>query len=207
MLIPDPMRQGSFGRAFPQTDVVAFPIGDVKLAICVNRSKCGAPMKAYNTSLPRAMLGVVAGTMTGAVLVVLWSLLGMTWFDEHWPRHAITIFTYAASLWAGGLISVATIPWLVLHHYGLRSWLIAIVLGAILTFLVVFGFLTNGFGAYVAESGLSAADNGGPTWMDGRLTPHGWFEAFQFSAICSAVGAAVGLIVWRVAYRKEFIRA
>lgn len=160
-------------------------------------------MNAYSTTLPQAMLGVVAGAVSGAVLVVLWSLVGMTRFDEYWLRHALAIFTYAAVLWAGGLILVATIPWSVLHHFGLRGWPIAIALGAILTFLVVFGFMTNGFGTYVAENGISAADSGGPTWVNGRLTPHGWVEAFQFAAICSAVGAAVGLVVWRVAYRRE----
>lgn len=149
------------------------------------------------------MLGIVSGVITGAVIVTLWSFVGMARFDENWLRDALAIFTYAASVWAAGLILVAVIPWSLLHHCGLRGWPIAIVLGLVLTFVVVFGFLTNGFGAYVSESSFSAADNGGPTWVDGRLTPHGWFEAFQFSGICSAVGAAVGLAVWRTAYRRD----
>ena len=149
------------------------------------------------------MLGILAGVITGAVLVMLWSIVGMTKFDEYWLRHGLSMFMYAASVWAAGLVLVAPVPWLLLHHCGLRGWPVAVVLGLVLTFLVVFGFLTNGFGAYVSEIGFSAADNGGPTWVDGRLTPHGWFEAFQFSAMCSAVGTAVGLAVWRVAYRRE----
>jgi hypothetical protein len=67
-----------------------------------------------------------------------------------------------------GLIVVAAAPWAILHHYGMRGWPVAIGLGAVLTFLVVFGFLTNGFGAYVASGNLSAADSGGPTWVNGR---------------------------------------
>lgn len=159
-------------------------------------------MNAYATSLPRAVLGLVAGTMTGAVLVMLWAQEGVDRFDATSFRHALTVFTYAAVLWAGGLLSVATLPWLALHRFGWRGWPSAIALGAVLTFLVVFGFLTNGFGLFVAESRFFAADSGGPTWVDGRLTAHGWFEAFQFAAICSAMGAVVGFAVWRVAYRR-----
>lgn len=160
-------------------------------------------MNAYRTTLPRAILGIVSGVLTGAVLVTLRSFVGMTQFDEYWLRDALAVFTYAAIVWAAGLILVAVIPWSLLHHCGLRGWPIAIILGLVLTFVVIFGFLTNGFGAYVSDSVFSAADNGGPTWVDGRLTPHGWFEAFQFSAICGAVGATVGLAVWRVAYRRD----
>lgn len=160
-------------------------------------------MSTYSTNLTRAIFGIVAGAMTGAILVTLWSFVGMTRFDEHWLRHALAIFTYAAGVWAAGLILVAPVPWFILHRCGLRSWPMSLALGLTLTFVVVLGLLTNGFGAVASPSGLSAADNGGPTWTDGRLTPHGWFEAFQFAAMCGAVGAAVGLAVWRVAYRRD----
>ena len=160
-------------------------------------------MNTYSTSLPRAVFGVAAGVMTGSVLVMLWSFVGMTQVDEHWLRHALSVFRFAAGVWAAGLILLASVPWALLHYYGLRGWPIAIVLGVVLTFVVVFGFLTNGFGAYSAQYDVSIADSGGPTWVRGRLTPHGWFEAFQFAAICSAVGAVVALAVWRVAYRRE----
>lgn len=159
-------------------------------------------METYTTSLPRAALGIAAGVITGAALITLWSFEGMTTYDEHWLRHGLAVFMYAAVVWAAGLIVVAAVPWAFLHHYELRGWPVAIGLGAILTFLVVFGFLTNGFGAYAASGNLSAADNGGPTWVNGRLTSHGWSEAFIFAAICSAAGAVVGLVVWRTAYRR-----
>ena len=162
-------------------------------------------MKAYSTSVPRALLGILTGVLTGAVLVTMWSFVGMARLDDYWLRHAFSIFTYAAIVWTAGLTLVAVIPWALLHRCGLRGWPIAIILGLVLTFLVVFGFLTNGFGTIASESGFSAVDSGGPTWIDGRRTPHGWFEAFQFSAICAVVGAAVGLAVWRVAYRREAV--
>ena len=47
----------------------------------------------------------------------------------------------------------------------------------------------------------SAADGGGPTWVQGCLTWHGWAEAAEFALVCSALGGLVGLAVWRTAYR------
>lgn len=75
-------------------------------------------------------------------------------------------------------------------------------LGAALTFVVVFGFLTHGFGAYESSGNFSASDNDGQTWNNGRLTLHGWGVPFRFVAICSMVGAVVGLAVWRAANRR-----
>ena len=126
----------------------------------------------------------------------------MTEFDTVVLRGALVVFVYAAVVWAIGLVAVAAVPWAFLHHYGYRNWPVAVALGAILTFIVVSGFLTNGFGAYAGSGGLSAADNGEPTWVDGRLTAHGWSEALIFAAICSTAGAIVGLVVWRTAYRR-----
>ena len=159
-------------------------------------------MGAYTTSLPRAAMGIAAGVMTGAAFVALWSLVGVSAIHPYLLRDALTIFAFAAVVWAAGLIAVAAVPWAILHHYEHRSWPVAVALGAVLTFVVVFGFLTNGFGAYVRSGNISAADSGGPTWVNGRLTAHGWMEAFIFAAICSAAGAVVGFAVWRTAYRR-----
>ena len=159
-------------------------------------------MATYTTSLPRAAMGLAAGIVTGAAFVALWSLVGASDFDVVILRGALVVFVYAAVVWAIGLVVVAAVPWAFLHHYGYRNWPVAIALGATLTFIVVSGFLTNGFGAYVGSGNFSAADNGGATWVDGRLTAHGWREAFIFAAICSVAGAVVGFVVWRTAYRR-----
>lgn len=159
-------------------------------------------MAAYTTSLPRAAMGVAAGTMTGATLIALWSLVGASDFNAVLLRGALVVFVYAAVLWAIGLVVVAAVPWAFLHHCGYRSWLVAVVLGAILTFVVVSAVLTNGFGAHAGTGNFSAADSSGPTWVNGRLTAHGWSEALIFAAICSAAGIIVGFVVWRAAYRR-----
>ena len=159
-------------------------------------------MAAYTTSLPRAAMGVAAGIVTGAAFVALWSLVGVSAVHPYLLRDALVVFVYAAVVWSAGLIVLAAVPWAILHHYEYRNWPVAVALGAILTFIVVSGFLTNGFGAYAGTGSFSAADSGGPTWVDGRLTTHGWSEAFLFAAICGAAGAVVGFVVWRTAYRR-----
>lgn len=163
-------------------------------------------MAAYTTNLPRAAMGLAAGIVTGATLVALWSLVGASEIDTVLLRGALVVFAYAAVVWAAGLIVVAAVPWAILHHYEYRNWPVAVALGAILTFIVVSGFLTNGLGTYAGSGNFSAADSGGSTWVDGQLTTYGWREAFIFAAICSAAGAVVGFVVWRTAYRRTEAR-
>ena len=158
-------------------------------------------MGTYTTSLGRAAMGLAAGTLTGAALIALWSMVGANAVDAVLLRGAVVVFVYAAVIWAMGLIVVAVVPWSILHRYEYRSWPVAVGLGAILTFIVVSGFLTNGFGAYTGSGGLSVADSGGPTWVNGHLTSYGWRQALSFAAICSVAGAIVGFVVWRTAYR------
>lgn len=158
-------------------------------------------MGTYTTSVGRVAMAIAAGTLTGAALIAVWSMVGANAVDAVLLRGALVVFVYAAVVWSMGLIVVASVPWSILHYFEYRNWPVAVGLGSILTFIVVSGFLTNGFGAYTGSGGFSAADSGGPTWVDGHLTTYGWREAFSFAAICSVAGAIVGFVVWRMAYR------
>jgi hypothetical protein len=158
----------------------------------------------YTTNLQRVALAILVGTVAGAILVVLWSFWGNTdlrYLREYWYRDALIVFSYAAFVWAAGLIVVAPGPWAMLHRNGMRSWWVAVALGATLTFVVTLGLLTDGFGSMPFSNITSAADSDGPTRVDGRLTRHGWAEASKFALICSVLGGWVGLAVWRTAYR------
>jgi MFS family permease len=166
-------------------------------------------MDAYETNLPRAALGIAMGTIAGAGLVTLFAVLTDIEYFREYGRQTdagLLVFIYAAFAWGAGLMLFAPVPWAILHHYGARTWPVAMALGAFLTFAVVVGLITNGFGLIVASPGFSAADNGGPTWIDGRLTRHGWAEAVKVALACSVAGAVVGLLVWRTAYRRTVPR-
>lgn len=156
------------------------------------------------TSLLRAGLALAVGTMTGASLVTLFAVLtDLEYFREygHQTDAAALVFTYAAVIWGAGLCLAAPVPWAILHHYKKRSWPIAVAFGTILTFVVALGLITRGFSLFVVADGFSASDNGGPTWVDGRITQHGWVEALKVALTCSVAGALVGFVVWRIAYR------
>ena len=161
-------------------------------------------MHAYETNLPRAVLALVVGTLVGAIIVTLFAVLtDIDYFREYGRQTAagLLIFIYAAVFWGAGLFLVAPLPWAILHRYHQRTWPIAAALSVILTFVVVLGLMTYGFGLF--SSGYSASDNGGALWIDGRLTRHGWAEAAKVSAMCSVAGALVGLVVWWVAYHRR----
>ena len=161
-------------------------------------------MARYETTLVRAVLGLVAGAATGGVLIALLLLPGsnLEYLRQYGLGHGIAIFIYAAGVWTMGLGLVAPVPWALLHWRGYRGPWVAVSLGALLSSAVLFGFLTDGFGLF-PQHGVSAADSGGPTRIDGRLTLHGWVEAAQLSLLCGVVGGIVGLVIWRTAYRRK----
>jgi hypothetical protein len=159
-------------------------------------------MPTYQTSLPRAFLGLLAGALVGAALVACVSLwgtsiaeLGQRGFSD-WSF----VFLYALPIWAIGLALVAPLPWFLLHRRNVRSWTVAAAAGAILTFIAILAILTYGFGI-VSPGDFSASSSGGATWINGRLTARGWTEAAAFALAMAPIGAAVGLVIARVAYR------
>jgi hypothetical protein len=159
----------------------------------------------YETTLPRAALGLAAGAVAGAILVALWAALDgrdLQSLSQYGVRDALFVFVPALLVWGVGLLLVATLPWLVLHRRQMRSPLVAVVFGTVITFLAVVAITTRGFGLFDV-GGFSAADSGGPTWIDGRLTAHGWAEALKAALVLCPLGAMVALVVWRTAYRRS----
>ena len=158
----------------------------------------------YETSLPRAALGLPVGTIAGAALVTvaLLPVHDLAYFLTYGLPTVAAVFIYAIFFWAVGLALVAPVPWVLLHHRRWRGWPSAMTLGVVLTFIVTFGMFTHWFGLDVPAGLVAASDSGGRTVIDGRLTPHGWFAGLQLALACSAAGALVGLVVWRTAYRR-----
>jgi len=158
--------------------------------------------------LGQAVLALAVGTVTGASLVTLFAVLtDLQYFREYGRQTdaASLVFTYAAIVWGAGLCLAAPL-WAILHHYKKSSWPIAVAFGNILTFVVALGLMTKGYNLFSFGDGFSISDNGGPTWIHGRLTLHGWVEALKVALACSVAGAFVSFVVWRIAYRISAAR-
>ena len=97
---------------------------------------------AHDANLPRAVLALAVGTMTGASLVTLVAVLTdpITFVSTvigRTPR--FLVFIYAGFVWAPGFAFLPPVPWAILHHYKKQSWPIAVSFGTVLTFVVTLG--------------------------------------------------------------------
>ena len=168
------------------------------------------PSERYNTRSSHIVLSVIAGAVTGGVLIALdyvWGTgrnLGIPYLVEYGLRPTITVFVVALIIWAIGIIVVALPIWWVLHKLRLRHWSVAVLGGLVTTFVVGFALQTRGFElvTWPGSGTLSASDSGGPTVVDNHLTPHGWWNAAEGSLELGAAGSLVALVGWLVAYRK-----
>jgi hypothetical protein len=170
---------------------------------------------AYVTTFRRAALALLVGAaapaVSSALVEAIAGLCGAygTNFSFHEPAQVLSFFGTRRSvwilLWIAGLSIFGVPAWLLLHWMNLRSWPNAVALGFGTCFLLVFG-LSTGFGLLPYDppgSASMASDSGGVTMVNGVLTQHGWFGASISSLGWGIVGAVVGLVIWRAAYRKR----
>jgi hypothetical protein len=165
---------------------------------------------SYDTNPSRVIVSLITGAVTGAILIALeyvWGtaqVSGIRYVLDHGLRTTFIVFTAALVVWGLGLSIVGIPIWWLFHTLRLRHWLAAVVVGAVMTFLVNFAIGTRLFELIPppANSTYFASDSGGPTVIDSRLTPHGWWVNFQAALLLSAGGVVVALVIWRIAYRR-----
>jgi len=166
---------------------------------------------SYDTTLPRAALSLIAGAAAGASLIALWYLwgtaqnLGIQYVLDYGVIPTTLVFIEALVVWSVGLTIFGLPFWWLLHRLGWRHWLVAVALGAVLTFLVDFGIETRFLELIPppANSAYSASDSGGPTVIASHLTLHGWWVTFRAALLLGAEGVLVALVIWRIAYRRD----
>jgi hypothetical protein len=143
----------------------------------------------WETSWRRVVVALGLGALTGGLLAPPSVLAGdllrgaispadLSFSDlvEAWPvLLAITLFAIAP--YGIGLLAIGAPAWVIAHRIGLRHWSVAAALGAILNVSVL---------ALLAHEGI---------WAFAMFRKGG---ALAFAP----AGAIVGLVVWRVAYRK-----
>lgn len=124
---------------------------------------------------------------------------------------AVSAFLFVLALWTfniGVFFAVfAGIPWAVFHLIGFRSWWIAPLAGFAVAFAIAFYMTTQGGQSY-PELQTSTWIQGRATIIDGRLTPYGQSlygpeAAIRNGVLFGAVGAVIGFILWRIAYRRS----
>jgi hypothetical protein len=141
----------------------------------------------YTTDPLRVALSLIAGAATYAILTVLrsfWSALGNPGLQnvlDHNLRHPI-FFAILFVLW-GVIVIVFGLPLgLLLHKLRLRHWLVAVVVGGAMTFLVDLAL-----------------------WAINR-PPIGWWATSRNALILAAEGAVAALVMWHIAYRRAVPR-
>jgi hypothetical protein len=122
---------------------------------------------------------------------------------QHLP-FVVSMVLLAFFIWSVGLAVVGVPIWWLLHKKGLRSWQAAVLCGAIAAF--VGGFAMN-LGLVLSIESSSFSDSGGYSMIDGELTAYGWRSLVLGAVQIGFIGAIVGAVIWRIAYRRVEQRA
>ena len=164
------------------------------------------------TTPARFAMGLLAGSLTGGLLVGLFYLVtvlismrtGNAPIMEAvgWSSLPILAIVLAATIgvWLIGILFVATPLWWLLGRLGQRNGLLAVILGTVLPFAIVLGFETQWFDLAGGEADFSVWDTGGEIIENGHVTPYGWQKGIEAAGVLGVIGAVVGYLVWRTAY-------
>ncbi|RYY28545.1 MAG: hypothetical protein EOP62_03495 [Sphingomonadales bacterium] len=138
-------------------------------------------------SIDRAGLALAAGSMlAGGIVLGLLALGGQ--------RDPLTLTSgwMIGTLFSGiALTAVGGPLWLVMHVAGLRKPHHAALVGAVTAMAIFVGAQTYGFGIFQ----MPPMDNG--AWI------YRWLSALASSAVLALIAALIGLVMWRVAYRRQ----
>jgi hypothetical protein len=135
--------------------------------------------------------GAVIGALGVVVVVLLLATIATGVVSASDLIVAILIFVVALVGWSLGLFLFGLPLWWLFHRNGWRGRRVAMLLGALTTFVIV--FLLEMFGGILAvTTGNSDA---------GNLMPLVW------AGVMALLGAIVALVIWRIAYRPTEYRA
>jgi hypothetical protein len=109
----------------------------------------------------------------------------------------VAVFSFAG--FSAGLVVVAAPCWWALDRLERRSWLDALTLGSVLTFLAAAGARA----ASISFTPVAKGWRGETLAVHHVLTAQGWLRAAQYGVALGAVGGVVGMVIWSVAYRYD----
>jgi hypothetical protein len=156
----------------------------------------------------RVIIAVLVGTAFAAVLEAVWVSIelrraaGFVHTNQYVAGKAREVFVYAYIIYFVGIVFFGLPVWRFLHTSGRRTWQYALLSGAFVPFIVYMGLATGFFTGH-ANGNWSYYGNGGDHWIDGVITLFGIKIALINAAKLAGIGALIGLVIWRVAYRRE----
>jgi hypothetical protein len=152
----------------------------------VNDSAIRVP-RIYEISIDRAGMALGIGSVLAGGIVLGLLLLGGT-------RNPIALASgwVIGSIFSGLAMTAVGGPlWLVMHVAGLRRARHAALIGAVVALAVFTGAQTYGFGLFEMPP------------MDSRTWLFRWLSAIASSAVLGIIAAAIGVVMWRIAYRQQ----
>ena len=141
----------------------------------------------YDATLDRVGLALAVGSGLGGALVVGLRLIA----GERNPMFLTGSWLLGTVFVAIGITAVVGPLWLVLHVAGLRRARHAALVGALSALAIFVGAQTWGFGML----DMPVMDN--RTWL------YVWLSALATSAVLAVAAALIGVIMWRIAYRRQ----
>lgn len=145
-------------------------------------------LRGYDTSLDRAGLSLGAGGLLGGVFASILVAIG----GPPSPIGIFVGFIIGIVITAMTAVAVSGPLWLVAHALNRRGPGSAALVGAISGFALFLGGQTYGFGLFAMP----------PT--DSLTLIFRWISAVATSIILAGMSAAIGLVMWRVAYRRIY---
>lgn len=171
--------------------------------------------REYVTTIPRALLALAGGAVTGTVAFLLeivlflavrpYKLEEINDYLGTTTSDLFLVFTiYGFVFFAGGLFVAGAPAWWCLHRLKRRNWYDAVGLGVALG---AAGFLAVGLWdpnwAGLSVISFLTEEFGGITAVNDQLSTDGWEALFRGPFIIGAAGALAGLVIWKIAYRKS----
>lgn len=152
----------------------------------IDRSARG-PAPHYDTSIDRAGIALGAGSALAGIIIVVLVLAG----GRHDPMSIVAGWMIGTLFAALAMTAVGGPLWLVMHVAGLRRARHAALIGAITAMAIFVGAQTYGFGLLDVPP------------MDGRALFYRWASAILSSAVLAIAAGAIGVVMWRIAYRRS----
>ncbi|MFZ5748032.1 MAG: hypothetical protein ACOY45_10325 [Pseudomonadota bacterium] len=143
--------------------------------------------RQYDTTLDRAGLALAMGSMLGGFVVLGLVLNG----GQRDPLALVTAWLIGVAFNAVAIIAVAGPLWLVMHVAGWRRARHAALVGGVTAVAILAGAQTYGFGLFEMPA------------MDSRTLLYRWLSAIATSAIVAILSAMIGVVMWRIAYRRH----